>query len=83
MLVKKPKYAVVNMPGAVPRTSTFALTNPTIPYAITIANKGIVRAAIENETVSTGVNTYKKHLTMEAVAKDQNKDYTPVAELLK
>ncbi|ALS00690.1 alanine dehydrogenase [Enterococcus silesiacus] len=75
-------YAVANMPGAVPRTSTFALTNATIPYAITIANKGIVQAAKDNTTVSTGINTYKKHLTMEAVAKDQNKEYTPVCELL-
>lgn len=76
-------YAVANMPGAVPRTSAFALTNATIPYAITIANKGIVQAAKDNSTVSTGINTYKKHLTMEAVAKDQNKEYTPVCELLK
>ncbi|MGX7243402.1 alanine dehydrogenase [Enterococcus quebecensis] len=76
-------YAVANMPGAVPRTSTFALTNATIPYAVMIANKGIVQAAKENETVSTGINTYKKHLTMEAVAKDQNKEYTPIGELIK
>lgn len=76
-------YAVANMPGAVPRTSTFALTNATIPYAVTIANKGIVQAAKENETILTGINTYKKHLTMEAVAKDQNKNYTSVNELLK
>ncbi|OJG28308.1 hypothetical protein RU98_GL001556 [Enterococcus caccae] len=42
-----------------------------------------MRATLENETVSTGINTYKKHLTMEAVAKDQNKKYTPVVELFK
>lgn len=75
-------YAVANMPGAVPRTSTFALTNATIPYAVTIANKGIDQAAKENETIATGINTYKNHLTIEVVAKDQNKEYTPVYELL-
>lgn len=75
-------YAVANMPGAVPRTSTFALTNATLPYAVAIANKGIVQAAKDNETVSTGINTYQKHLTMAAVAKDQKKEYTPICQLI-
>ena len=44
-------YAVANMPGAVPRTSTMALTNVTVPYAVQIANKGVVKAISENEAL--------------------------------
>ncbi|MGH9322358.1 MAG: alanine dehydrogenase, partial [Vicinamibacteria bacterium] len=52
-------YCVANMPGAVPRTSTFALTNVTLPYALTIANKGVVQAVREDASLASGVNTYK------------------------
>ncbi|MBC2171016.1 alanine dehydrogenase [Listeria booriae] len=75
-------YAVANMPGAVPRTSTMALTNVTIPYAAQIAKQGITKAALENPTILTGINTYQKQITVEAVARDQGQEYTPILELL-
>jgi alanine dehydrogenase len=75
-------YCVANMPGAVPRTSTYALTNVTLPYALTIANKGVVQAVRQDPALSTGVNTYKGKLTSEAVAASQGRDHTPVAQLL-
>ncbi|KGL45662.1 alanine dehydrogenase [Listeria newyorkensis] len=75
-------YAVANMPGAVPRTSTLALTNVTIPYAAQIANLGIEAAALANPTILTGINTYRKQITMEAVAKGQSQSYTPISEVI-
>lgn len=62
-------YAVANMPGAVPRTSTIALTNVTLPYAIEIANKGLEQALRDNEALYKGVNIYRGLLTNESVAK--------------
>ncbi|MCY8180215.1 alanine dehydrogenase [Bacillus paralicheniformis] len=73
-------YAVANMPGAVPRTSTVALTNVTVPYALEIANKGAEKAILENRALKAGVNTANGHITYEAVARDLNYDYVP-AEL--
>lgn len=73
-------YAVANMPGAVPRTSTVALTNVTVPYALEIANKGAEKAILENHALKAGVNTANGHITYEAVARDLNYDYVP-AEL--
>ncbi|KIL37075.1 alanine dehydrogenase [Gordoniibacillus kamchatkensis] len=61
-------YAVANMPGAVPRTSTFALTNVTLPYALELANKGFERAVKENGPLKLGVNTYRGGVTHPAVA---------------
>lgn len=61
-------YAVANMPGAVPRTSTIALTNATIPYALQIANKGYEKACLENESLMKGLNTLKGHITHQGVA---------------
>lgn len=61
-------YAVANMPGAVPRTSTIALTNMTVPYAIQIANKGYVKACLENEALLKGINTLGGYVTYKAVA---------------
>ena len=75
-------YCVANMPGAVPRTSTYALTNVTLPYALTIANKGVVQAVREDAALAAGVNTYRGKLTSEAVAASQGRDHTPVARLL-
>ncbi|KMY53734.1 alanine dehydrogenase [Bacillus sp. FJAT-27231] len=74
-------YAVANMPGAVPRTSTVALTNVTIPYALQIANKGFNRAIQDNPALKLGVNTYKGHVTYEAVAKDLGYEFKAVEEL--
>lgn len=61
-------YAVANMPGAVPRTSTIALTNATIPYTLQIANKGFEKACLENEALLRGLNTLKGHVTHKGVA---------------
>jgi alanine dehydrogenase len=75
-------YCVANMPGAVPRTSTFALTNATLPYAVALANKGFERAISEDEGLKEGVNTYAGKLTYEAVATSQNLEYTALDSLL-
>jgi len=68
-------YAVTNMPGDVPRTSTFALTNSTLSYALEIANKGCERAFSENPALMKGLNTFKGNLTCQAVAQAHNISY--------
>jgi len=75
-------YAVANMPGAVARTSTFALTNVTIQYALQLANKGYERAILENKALSKGVNVFKGHVTYEAVAKALNLEYVPLDQII-
>ncbi|MFJ8099237.1 alanine dehydrogenase [Lysinibacillus sp. NPDC096212] len=75
-------YAVANMPGAVPRTSTIALTNNTIPYALQIANKGYKQACVENAALKKGVNTIDGHLVYKAVADSQGLPYINVDELI-
>jgi alanine dehydrogenase len=75
-------YCVANMPGAVPRTSTFALTNATLPYALKLANKGFVDAISRDPGLKEGVNTYAGHLTYEAVAVAQGREYTSLDEML-
>ncbi|MCM3456183.1 alanine dehydrogenase [Heyndrickxia oleronia] len=75
-------YAVANMPGAVPRTSTIALTNVTIPYAVQIATKGVLKAVNDNPAIKSGVNVANGHVTYEAVAKDLGYDYVTVEEAL-
>ncbi|MEB2280928.1 alanine dehydrogenase [Lysinibacillus xylanilyticus] len=75
-------YAVANMPGAVPRTSTIALTNNTIPYALQIANKGYRQACVENTALKLGVNTIDGHLVYKAVADSQGLPYVNVDELI-
>jgi alanine dehydrogenase len=75
-------YCVANMPGAVPRTSTYALTNVTLPYALTIANKGVVQAVRADRSLHAGVNTYRGKLTSEAVAASQGGEHTPLDRLL-
>ncbi|MGM0877767.1 MAG: alanine dehydrogenase [Bacillota bacterium] len=71
-------YAVANMPGAVPRTSTMALTNVTMPYALQIANKGVQRAIADNQALKLGVNVVNGSITYEAVAKDLGYEYVQV-----
>lgn len=73
-------YAVANMPGAVPRTSTIALTNVTINYALQIANKGVEKAIEENAALKLGVNVVNGSITYPAVAKDLGYDYVAVEE---
>ncbi len=75
-------YCVANMPGAVPRTSTFALTNATLPFAVKLANKGFKDAIAKDKHLKAGVNTYAGHITYEAVAESQNLPYKSLDELL-
>jgi len=75
-------YCVANMPGAVPRTSTFALTNATLPYALKLANRGFFDAITSDAGLKEGVNTYAGHCTYEAVATAQGLQYTPLDRLL-
>ena len=75
-------YCVANMPGAVPRTSTFALTNATLPFARQLAGRGFVEAAKANAHLAAGANTYRGKLVYEAVARSQGLEYTPLASLL-
>lgn len=75
-------YCVANMPGAVPRTSTFALTNATLPYALDLANKGFEQAIKDDSGLREGVNTYAGKCTYEAVATSQNIEYTALDTLL-
>jgi alanine dehydrogenase len=75
-------YSVANMPGAVPRTSTIALTNVTIPYAVEIANKGVRNAIAENPALKCGVNVLNGEITFEAVAKDLGYAYVSVEKAL-
>ncbi|HEV7857575.1 MAG TPA: alanine dehydrogenase [Pyrinomonadaceae bacterium] len=75
-------YCVANMPGAVPRTSTFALTNATLPYALKLANKGFSEAIKSDPGLKEGVNTYAGRLTYEAVATAQELKYTRLDEML-
>ncbi|MDB5054359.1 MAG: ald [Bacilli bacterium] len=75
-------YAVANMPGAVPRTSTFALTNSTIPYVLELANKGLEKALRDNNSLAQGVNTYKGKVTHSAVAEAVGQPYSMLNTLL-
>jgi alanine dehydrogenase len=75
-------YCVANMPGAVPRTSTFALTNATLPYALRLANKGFRNAVMKDEHLRNGVNTYQGHLTNEPVAESQGLEHQAIETLI-
>jgi alanine dehydrogenase len=75
-------YCVANMPGAVPRTSTYALNNVTLPYALALADKGFSAALLENPAFLKGLNIYRGKVTCEAVAQDLGYDYTVPAEAL-
>ena len=69
-------YGVANMPGAVPRTSTIALTNATLPYALKLANMGWRKALASDAGFLLGLNTHEGKMTCEPVARDQKLDYT-------
>ncbi|WP_129691807.1 alanine dehydrogenase [Gottfriedia acidiceleris] len=75
-------YAVANMPGAVPRTSTMALTNVTVPYAVQIANKGYQKACLDNSALFKGINTLDGYVTYEAVAEAHGLEYKEATTLL-
>ncbi len=74
-------YSVANMPGAVPRTSTLALTGATLPYALRIANMGAEAACKTDPALMKGLNTYNGHLTFRPVAEAQGLEYTNPEEL--
>jgi alanine dehydrogenase len=71
------------MPGAVPRTTTFALTNVTISYALAMANHGVMAAIAGDPSLAKGVNVFRGHVTHEAVARDLNYPYHPLSKVLK
>jgi alanine dehydrogenase len=75
-------YCVANMPGAVPYTSTLALTNATLPYAIQLADKGWKKAAQENADLVPGLNVIQGDIVYKAVAEAFNMPYTPVEKYL-
>jgi alanine dehydrogenase len=75
-------YCVANMPGAVPRTSTFALTNVTLPYVYRVAQLGLLEALRRDEDLRHGLNVHDGEVTHPAVAESQNLPYRPVEQLL-
>jgi alanine dehydrogenase len=75
-------YCVANMPGAVPRTSTMALTNATLPYALEIASKGWKRAMLENDEIKLGANVIDGKITYRAVAEAFSLEYVAIDTLL-
>lgn len=75
-------YCVGNMPGAVPHTSTYALTNATLPYVVTLADRGVSDAARDDPGLARGVNTINGSVTYEPVAEAHGLDYVPLEKLL-
>jgi alanine dehydrogenase len=75
-------YCVGNMPGAVPRTSTYALTNVTLPYAVLIASIGLEEAVTTDPALALGVNTYKGCVTNAGVAAAHAMPFTSLSELV-
>ncbi len=75
-------YCVANMPGAVPRTSTYALNNVTLPYGLAIADKGYKAALLSNPFLMEGLNVCKGKVTYEAVAKELGYDYVSPKDAL-
>ncbi|GAA2963037.1 alanine dehydrogenase [Actinokineospora diospyrosa] len=75
-------YCVANMPGAVPNTSTYALTNVTLPYAVALANQGWHKALNGDKALALGLNTHQGHLTNTPVAEAHNLPSTPLESVL-
>ena len=75
-------YCVANMPGGVARTSTFALTNATLPFAVAIANKGARQAMLDDPHLLNGLNVHAGKVTYQAVARDLGYEYVPAAQAL-
>lgn len=75
-------YCVPNIPGAVPRTSTYALSNATLPYALRLASLGFLEAARRDPALAKGVNTYRGHITYRAVAEAFNLPSKSLDDLL-
>lgn len=75
-------YCVTNMPGAVPRTSTLALANVTLPYALELADHGLASAVRRDPSLAKGVNVLEGRITYEAVAKAFDMEFTPLEAVL-
>ena len=75
-------YCVANMPGAVARTSTFALNNATLPFTLALANKGWRQALADDPHLKAGLNVHRGRVTCEAVARDQNLRHQPADEAI-
>ncbi|GAK32289.1 alanine dehydrogenase [Iodidimonas nitroreducens] len=75
-------YCVANMPGGVARTSTFALNNVTLPFALALADKGYKKALSDDPHLRNGLNVHRGHLTYEAVAQDLGVDYVSAEKAL-
>ncbi|AWN14772.1 Alanine dehydrogenase [Salinisphaera sp. LB1] len=75
-------YCVTNMPGCVARTSTFALTNATLPYVLQLADKGYKQALTDNPHLAAGLNVHRGVVTHQAVAANLGLDYTPAGDVL-
>ncbi len=75
-------YCVPNMPGAVSRTSTYALTNVTLPYAVKLANQGLQKAVSADSHLAQGINIYKGHITHEKVAQALGHKYSALNDVL-
>ena len=75
-------YCVTNMPGAVARTSTFALNNATLPFALALADKGYRKAIQDDPNLANGLNVIHGRLTYEAVAKSLRLPFTPARQAL-
>ena len=75
-------YCVANMPGAVSRTSTFSLTNMTVPFVLALADKGFPRALIEDPHLRAGLNVHRGKVTHAAVAEALKLDYLPADRAL-
>jgi alanine dehydrogenase len=75
-------YCVANMPGGVARTSTFALNNVTLPFALDIADKGVKQALLDNPHLRNGLNVSRGRVTYQAVADDLGYPYVPAETAL-
>jgi alanine dehydrogenase len=76
-------YCVGNMPGAVPNTSTYALTNVTLPYAVSIAETGLEDALRDDPALALGLNTHQGVLTNQAVAEAHGMESVPVSSVIR
>jgi alanine dehydrogenase len=75
-------YCVSNMPAAVPHTSTFGLTNATVPYLLALADKGLEGACAQSKAVREGVNTFRGTLTYPGVAESQGRSWREISSLI-
>jgi alanine dehydrogenase len=76
-------YCVANMPGGVARTSTFALTNATLPFVLALAGRGYVQALLDDPHLREGLNVHRGKVTYRAVAEALGYDYEPAKDALR